>query len=39
MMTKEQALAILELHKTQPQPVALLQKAVRVASAIIRPTG
>lgn len=36
-MTKEQALAILELHKTIPQSIEMLIKAIKVVSQIKRP--
>jgi hypothetical protein len=36
-MTREQALAILELHKTVKQPTALLMMAIKVASEIQKP--
>lgn len=38
-MTKEQAKTILELHKTIPQPIELLVKAIKVLSEIKAPTG
>jgi len=38
IMTKTQALAIIELHKTVPQPTALLLRAFAVISAITLPS-
>lgn len=38
-MTRQEALAILELHKTVPQPTKLLQQAIAAASAIKKPLG
>lgn len=37
LMTKEQALAILELHKTVKQPTHLLLQAIKLVGEIKQP--